>query len=233
MIEIMLSLVLIFSFKLVIGDIFCSDYYTNSTCYDTEINDERIYCFGSQSCELSKLIASFEISCSGYRSCQSAENITTPRNIQCTGEYSCDHAEHLSGTYIACRGGYSCANVDSIKATNSHSLPAYLTIACDGDYGCYEVNEIEALNFVFCRGNYGCYGAGSIKANKLILCHGEYSCADIDNQIEGGDSIFCYGSNSCINAPLIISQSEKAAISCISDNACKNVSNIQAYYVNC
>ena len=204
--KIMLSLVLqlIFSCRLVIS-IKCYDNEQDSICYNREIDSKRIICKDFKSCYLSTLNASLDIKCGGLKSCNFAQNITTPSNISCNGEYGCARAEHLQGGFVSCNGDHGCAYVDSIKSTSL---------------------DIE------CNGYYGCNGVGLINSSRDIYCNGESSCADIDNQIIADSFIYCGGENSCFNANNIISM--RRSILCAADYSCQNATNIAAaYYAVC
>ena len=102
----------------------CHEYLTNSNCYNTEIIDSSIYCYGHRSCYSSELTATTTINCGGLYGCYYAQDITS------------------SDGSILCDGDHGCYMAQSINAGSS--------ISCNGDYGCYQADSIEAVSGVEC-----------------------------------------------------------------------------------
>ena len=65
---------------------YCNDYYlTDPTCYDTQISDDNVYCFGYKACTGTEITATVNIYCSGFRACSYSNQIeSTGGSVLCS-----------------------------------------------------------------------------------------------------------------------------------------------------
>lgn len=222
----------------------CHEYLSSSSCYNTEISDLSIYCYGHRSCYSSELSAISTVNCGGLYGCYYAQDITSSSgSILCDGDHGCYMAQSIkAGSSISCNGDYGCYRVDTIESQTgniqcngnygccySKSIKSISgSIHCNGAYGCYRIEEIiQSDQSIYCGGNYGCGYSGGIQSlSGSIYCDGTYGCYYSQGQIEASQgNIYCDGEYGCYNAQGGISAKN---IHCSGEYGCYNAANISA-----
>ena len=56
---------------------------TDTTCYNTAINDNIVKCYGYGSCKYTEITATSTISCDGYEACSESDEIKSTGSIMC------------------------------------------------------------------------------------------------------------------------------------------------------
>ena len=63
---------------------YCYDYFlTDSTCYNTQISDDIIYCYGYSACRFTEITATGTVRCDGYRACSNSNQIESGGMVLC------------------------------------------------------------------------------------------------------------------------------------------------------
>ena len=64
---------------------YCNDYYlTDSTCFNTQISDDYVYCYGYRACSQTEITATYTVRCDGRYACSNSDQIeSTGGSVLC------------------------------------------------------------------------------------------------------------------------------------------------------